>query len=72
MTYTVIYQEGTTSWGAYVPDLPGVITVGDSREEVERLILEAIEFHFGRNARGGFEIPSPTRFAGVVNVDDSA
>ena len=34
-----------TSWGAHVPDLPGVITVGDSRAEVERLIQEAIEFH---------------------------
>ena len=38
MTYTVIYEKGPTSWGAYVPDLPGVITVGDSRAEVERLI----------------------------------
>lgn len=36
MKYTVIY--GPTSWGAYVPDLPGVISVGDSRDEVERLI----------------------------------
>ena len=45
MTYTVIYEKGPSSWGAYVPDLPGVISVGDSRDEVERLILEAIEFH---------------------------
>ena len=35
MTYTVIYEKGPTSWGAYVPDLPGVISVGDSRDEVE-------------------------------------
>ena len=41
MTYTVIYEKGPTSWGAYVPDLPGVITVGDTREEVEGLIREA-------------------------------
>ena len=45
MTYTVIYEKGPTSWGAYVPDLPGVISVGDSREEAERLIAEALEFH---------------------------
>jgi hypothetical protein len=34
MTHTVIYEKGLTSWGAYVPDLPG----GNSRDEVERLI----------------------------------
>jgi predicted RNase H-like HicB family nuclease len=42
MTYTVIYEKGATSWGAYVPDLPGVIKVGDTREEVEGLIREAM------------------------------
>jgi hypothetical protein len=31
MTYTGIYEKGPTSWGAYVPVLPGVITVGDTR-----------------------------------------
>jgi len=45
MKYTVIYEQGPTSWGAYVPDLPGVIAVGDTRDEVERLIREAIEFN---------------------------
>ena len=45
MKYTVIYEKGPTSWGAYVPDLPGVITVGDSCDDVERLIPETIELH---------------------------
>lgn len=45
MKYTVIYEQGPTSWGAYVPDLPGVIAAGDTREEVERLIVEAVAFH---------------------------
>jgi predicted RNase H-like HicB family nuclease len=45
MRYTVIYEQGPTSWGAYVPDLPGVIAVADSKDEVERLMHEAIEFH---------------------------
>jgi predicted RNase H-like HicB family nuclease len=45
MTYTVIYEKGPASWGAYVPELSGVISVGDSRDEVERLIHEAFEFH---------------------------
>ena len=61
MTYTVIYEQGPASWGAYVPDLPGVIAVGDSRDEVERLIQEE-----------GVSIPQPSSFAGVVEIDPAA
>lgn len=72
MTYTVIYEKGPTSWGAYVPDLPGVITVGDSRDEVERLIQEAIEFHIEGLREEGLVIPPPSRFAGVIEIDSAA
>jgi predicted RNase H-like HicB family nuclease len=72
MTYTVIYEEGPTSWGAYVPDLPGVISVGDSRDEVERLIREAIEFHIEGMREEGMAIPSPSSFAGVVEIHPAA
>jgi len=72
MTYTVIYEKGATSWGAYVPDLPGVITVGDTREEVERLIREAVEFHLEGMKDEGIEIPAPASFAGVVDVHPAA
>jgi predicted RNase H-like HicB family nuclease len=69
MTYTVIYEMGPSSWGAYVPDLPGVISVGGSRDEVERLIHEAVEFHLEGMREEGMAIPSPSRFAGVVELD---
>jgi predicted RNase H-like HicB family nuclease/predicted RNA binding protein YcfA (HicA-like mRNA interferase family) len=72
MTYTVIYEKGPTSWGAYVPDLPGVITVGDSRDEVEKLIQEAIAFHLDGLREEGLGIPSPSSFAGLVDVDSAA
>src|SRR5438270_7384377 len=58
MTYTVIYEKGPTSWGAYVPDLSGVISVGGSRDEVERLIQEAIEFHLEGMREEGSSNPS--------------
>jgi predicted RNase H-like HicB family nuclease len=64
MTYTVIYEKGPTSWGAYVPDLPGVISVGDSRDGVERLIREAIEFHIEGMREEGIAIPSPSSLPG--------
>lgn len=68
MTYTVIYEKGPTSWGAYVPDLPGVITIGDSREEVECLIQEAIQFHLEGMRDEGLDIPPPASFAGSVEI----
>lgn len=58
MTYTVIYEKGPETWGAYVPDLPGVITVGDSREEVEQLIQEAIVFTLRDCRRRGWPFRS--------------
>jgi predicted RNase H-like HicB family nuclease len=72
MTYTVIYEQGPTSWGAYVPDLPGVISVADSREEVELLIHEAIEFHIQGMREEGLEIPFPSSFAGVIEIPPAA
>ncbi len=70
--YTVIYEKGPTPWGAYVPDLPGVISVGDSCDEVERLIQEAIEFHLDGMREEGIPIPPPSSFAGVVEVNTAA
>lgn len=72
MTYTVIFEKGPTSWGAYVPDLPGVISVGDSRDEVQQLIQEAIEFHLEGMKEEGLAIPPPASFAGAVEVDHAA
>jgi predicted RNase H-like HicB family nuclease len=72
MTYTVIYETGPTSWGAYVPDLPGVISVDDTRDEVEQLIQEAIELPLEGMREEGIAVPRPSSFAGVVEVDSAA
>lgn len=45
MKYAVVIEQGPTSFGAHVPDLPGCAAVGESKEEVLRLIQEAIEMH---------------------------
>ena len=72
MKYTVIYEHGPTSWGAYVPDLPGVVSVGDTREEVELLIEEAIGFHLAGMREEGLPIPAPSSFAGEVEITPAA
>jgi predicted RNase H-like HicB family nuclease len=43
--YVVIYERSQVGWAAYVPDLPGVVTTGRTKEEVRSLIQEAVEFH---------------------------
>jgi predicted RNase H-like HicB family nuclease len=58
--YLVVIEHEAESWGAYCPDLPGVGVVGDSQEEVVRLIREAIAFHLDALRRAGEPIPEPT------------
>ena len=72
MTYTVIYERGPASWGAYVPDLPGVISVGESQAEVATLIQEAIEFHLDGLRDEGLPIPLPACFAGAIQINPAA
>lgn len=68
MRYAVIYEKGETSYGAYVPDLPGCVAVGESREEVEKLIREAIQFHIEGLREEGLPIPEPTSFFEYVEA----
>ena len=43
MRYAIVIERGPTSYGAYVPDLPGCITTGKTIEETLANIREAIE-----------------------------
>ena len=66
--YLVVLEQGDTTWGAYVPDLPGCTAVGDTEEEVLRLITEAIDFHLEALAEAGQEIPPPRNQVRMVEV----
>jgi predicted RNase H-like HicB family nuclease len=68
MRYMVIVEEGPESFGAYVPDLPGCVAVGESREEVLRLIQEAIEFHLEGLKEDGEAAPLPHSSSAFVEV----
>ncbi|MBL4820325.1 MAG: type II toxin-antitoxin system HicB family antitoxin [Gammaproteobacteria bacterium] len=68
MKYAVVVEEGPTSFGAHVPDLPGCIAAGESREEVIQLIQEAIEFHIGGLKASGAEIPAASSSVEFVHV----
>lgn len=58
MRYLVIIEETKTGFSAYVPDLSGCASVGDTREEIETNIHEAILFHIEGMKEDGLEIPS--------------
>jgi predicted RNase H-like HicB family nuclease len=57
--YLVVIEHEGESWGAYCPDLPGVGVVGDTRDEVERLIGKAISNHLDALRKAGEPIPGP-------------
>ena len=68
MQYLVVIEKGESSYGAYVPDLPGCIAVGETRLEVSRLIHEAIEFHVEGLLEDGQPVPAPASQAELVDV----
>ncbi len=68
MEYLVIYERSTTGYSAYVPDLPGCVAAGASREETEQLIREGIALHIAAMRKDGEPIPVPTTTAGHVQV----
>jgi predicted RNase H-like HicB family nuclease len=68
MKYTVIIEKGDRSYGAYVPDLPGCVAVGETRDEVLKLIKESIAFHIEGLKEGGESIPPPHSEAESVEI----
>ncbi len=68
MKYVVVIEKGESSYGAHVPDLPGCIAVGDTKEEALGLIKEAIEFHIDGLKADGEPIPSPASDIELVEV----
>lgn len=70
--YLVLYEPAEDGgWGAYSPDLPGCIACADTRDEVEKLMQEAIPMHLEAMREVGEPIPAPSHIAGTVTVADS-
>ena len=69
MKYMVVIEEGGTSFGAHVPDLPGCIAAGESREEVIELIKGAIELHIEGLIEAGEPVPPPSSASEVIEVN---
>jgi predicted RNase H-like HicB family nuclease len=68
MRYLVVVEQGPTSFGAYVPDLPGCVAAAHSREEALQLMREAIELHIEELRMSGQHVPSPSSTGETIDV----
>jgi predicted RNase H-like HicB family nuclease len=68
MRYAIVIEKAENNYAAYVPDLPGCVTTGNSIEETERQIREAIEFHIRGLREDGLPIPEPSSQVNYVEV----
>jgi len=68
MRYMVVIEQGPSSFGAYVPDLPGCIAAAETKQEVLQLIQEAIEFHLEGLKEEGASVPLPHSYSEFVEI----
>jgi predicted RNase H-like HicB family nuclease len=64
----VIVEQGENGVGAYVPDLPGCVAVGETNEEVLRLIGKAVELHLEALREDDLPTPEPSSSSEYVEV----
>ena len=68
MKYAIVIEKAEANYSAYVPDLPGCVATGDSVEEAEQHIREAIKFHIEGMRLDGDEVPEPSSLVDYVHV----
>jgi len=68
MRYAIVIEKAANNYAAYVPDLPGCVTTGQTIEEVEREIREAIEFHIRGLREDGLPVPQPSSKVNYIDV----
>jgi predicted RNase H-like HicB family nuclease len=59
MKYLIVIEKTDTGYSAYTPDIQGCVATGATRDEVERTMREAIQFHIEGMTEEGLEIPEP-------------
>ena len=68
MKYLIIIENTATGYSAYSPDLMGCIASGKTKEEVEKKMKEAIEFHLEGLRLENQPIPQPHSYSNYVEV----
>ena len=68
MRYAVIFEKSATSFGAYVPDLPGCVAVGESLAEAKTLITAAMKQHLAEMKQKGEKTPEPASVVAYIDA----
>ena len=68
MQYAVVIEPSDNGYGAYVPELPGCVALGDTVDETLTLLHDAIELHLSGLREDGFEIPQPKTVCEYISV----
>ena len=68
MKYLIVVEKTDTGYSAYSPDLDGCVATGATREEVERAMREAIEFHLEGLRAEGQQVPAPQTYATYIEI----
>ena len=59
LTYAVVFEQTPNNYCAYVPDVPGCVSVGDTWDEMQAMIPEALSFHIEAMLEDGDPLPEP-------------
>jgi predicted RNase H-like HicB family nuclease len=68
MKYLIVIEPTSTGFSAYSPDLPGCVSTGATRGEVERNMQEAIELHLEGLREEGYPVPEPNAWSAYVEI----
>ena len=66
--YLVIYEKSRQGYSAYVPDLPGCTSAGETKQETKRNITEAIKLYLETLEEDGLSIPEENSESDIVSV----
>jgi len=68
MRYAIVVEKAENNYSAYVPDLPGCVATGQTIEEIENEIREAIAFHIEGLRQDGLTVPQPASIVEYLEV----
>jgi predicted RNase H-like HicB family nuclease len=66
--FVVLFEKSNDGYAAYVPDLPGCVAIGDTKDEAEELIYDAIKFHIEGLENDGESIPQTITDSEIVVI----
>jgi len=64
----MVVEENGRGFSAYSPDLEGCTATGETREEVEKAMLEAVKLHIESMKKEGYKIPEPKSYSKIIEI----